>query len=322
MPQKSVAPKRRLGAGRGVARLVDPDRCSWEVAVDRLVTAGMSAGFSQATVDGYRFVLLGDRLNTFRRDHCVEVPADLTRELVELLQAELRDAGLAPASVAAYARVVKKFLNFCLDRGLGVAVEATKVSAPKVPLAPYPVISEKEEVRLLRAAESDRDRMLVDLWLATGLRLGEMANVRLEHLLESPYGTYLSVPESKWGIGRVLPLDTPKNRVSARLERFIAKGHNGERRGPLWLSHRTASGERLALTKNGMKIIVRRMGDRAGVPVHPHLFRHTYATRAVRAGVGPLQLQRALGHRTLEMVNRYYRFDPTDLLSAWRRRPD
>ena len=54
-----------------------------------------------------------------------------------------------------------------------------------------------------------------------------------------------------------------------------------------------------------------------GKRVYPHLFRHSYATNALRGGMNPLELQRILGHSTLEMISRVYaNLTPGDLYEA------
>ena len=49
---------------------------------------------------------------------------------------------------------------------------------------------------------------------------------------------------------------------------------------------------------------------------------HTFATRALSAGVDVMALQKALGHTTLAMVSRYVHYQKDDLLEAWQRRRD
>jgi len=56
--------------------------------------------------------------------------------------------------------------------------------------------------------------------------------------------------------------------------------------------------------------------------VNPHKFRHTFATKALSAGVNLMALQKALGHMTLAMVSRYVHYPADDLLDAWKQRRD
>jgi integrase/recombinase XerD len=68
--------------------------------------------------------------------------------------------------------------------------------------------------------------------------------------------------------------------------------------------------------------VLHRLDQATGIHTHPHKFRHTFATRALAAGVDSLVLQRALGHTSLAMVNVYVHHDASSMLDAWRRRPD
>ncbi|MET0039091.1 tyrosine-type recombinase/integrase [Dehalococcoides mccartyi] len=71
----------------------------------------------------------------------------------------------------------------------------------------------------------------------------------------------------------------------------------------LWLST-TGAG----LSTEGIKVVVRELGKRAGltgVRCSPHTFRHTFATQALINGAGEFEVQSLLGHSTLTMTKRY-----------------
>jgi integrase/recombinase XerD len=71
-----------------------------------------------------------------------------------------------------------------------------------------------------------------------------------------------------------------------------------------------------------VQLVMRRISMETGIRVHPHKFRHTFATRALSAGVDVMALQRVLGHTTLAMVSRYVHYQKADLIEAWKRRTD
>jgi len=80
------------------------------------------------------------------------------------------------------------------------------------------------------------------------------------------------------------------------LERF-----RGREPGPLFLSD---DGKRLK--PHSVAVFLERLGRRAGVKkVHPHRFRHTFATWAIENGARELDVQHLLGHSTPAMVRRY-----------------
>jgi len=75
-----------------------------------------------------------------------------------------------------------------------------------------------------------------------------------------------------------------------------------------------------ALTTSGLLQLIRRLGERAGIPnAYPHRFRHTFAVNFLRNGGNALELQYLLGHSSLEMVRRYVKLAQVDVESAHRR---
>jgi integrase len=72
----------------------------------------------------------------------------------------------------------------------------------------------------------------------------------------------------------------------------------------------------------GVPKTFKRLSTETDVHVNPHKFRHTFATRALSAGVDVMALRKALAHTTLIMVGRYVHYQKDDLLDAWRHRRD
>lgn len=70
----------------------------------------------------------------------------------------------------------------------------------------------------------------------------------------------------------------------------------------------------------GMTILIRRLGDKAKVKVHPHKLRHTFAISFLRAGGDAFSLQYLLGHSTLQMTQRYLQsLNADDAINAHRK---
>ena len=76
--------------------------------------------------------------------------------------------------------------------------------------------------------------------------------------------------------------------------------------------YRKSTSNRLFINRNGeplnligVQILIKRLGDKANVKVHPHQLRHTFAISFLRAGGDVFSLQYLLGHSTLQMTQRY-----------------
>lgn len=92
-----------------------------------------------------------------------------------------------------------------------------------------------------------------------------------------------------------------------RIERHL-RGRPADTGSPkLFLGIRCGPhGDFEALTPSGVLTLVNSAGERAGIKkrVHPHLFRHSFATEALRRGMNAVQLARVLGHNSLRMIER------------------
>ncbi len=321
MPQSPV----RRGSRR--ASIVGERRgrsTSWENATRDFLSDCRRRNLSPATLETYAAMLGNPRTERFRRDHDIEDATDFTAARLKLFETELMEAGLAAQTVTGYHRVFKTFAGFCIREGYGVDDRILDVGGPKREEREPEVFSPAEEKRLLDAAESERDRLIVEFMLATGLRLKEVANATIDDLIDSPEGAYVRVRQGKGRKDRVVPLDTPKNRLSRKLLRYAERSRPlDSRERALFLSSAGGSnGTGGALSSRGIQIMLRRLGQRAGIHAHPHKFRHTFATRALSAGVDVQALRLALGHTTLTMVMRYVQYQKEDILAAWRKRAD
>jgi integrase/recombinase XerD len=264
-------------------------------------------------------------LTAYRHQHKIVSPGDLTAEKVRGFETELLEAGLRPSSIDSFHRHVKNFIGYCLREGDGGDEAVLRVEGPRLEKH-EPETFTTDEDKTLRAALNDRPRdlMLVELMLATGLRLREVANLTVDDVMDSPQGSYLRVRQGKGGKDRAVPLDTPKDKLSARLRRYIDKVRPRvtAERALFVTARRGPTSDVEPLSADAIQTLFKRLSNETGVHVNPHKFRHTYATRALSAGVDVMALQKALGHTTLAMVSRYVHYQRDDLLDAWRHRRD
>jgi site-specific recombinase XerD len=340
MAQPKRRPRRQRNQPNPVRLPVDPDKAlTWADAVETFLGKQKGKNFSKTTTNHYRWMLLGPRSSAFRTDHGVESPGDFTADLLDDFKGELLAEGLSVTTVHGFHRTHKTFLRFCLkadDAELragraaryGVEDGILDAEAPILPKDVEPeTFTELEEKKLLAAAaKNPRDRMLVEFLLHTGLRLAEVCAVTVDDIKLTPDGGYVEVQQGKGKKDRWVPMDTPGYNLSDKVARYIrtVRDKKTEDRH-LFLGSRKKAGcdEYTGLQPRAVQMILRRLSEEAGVEAaNPHKFRHTWGTRGAASGLNPLFLQRAMGHSTLAMTNRYVHASKEDMLKAWSHRTD
>jgi len=236
-----------------------------------------------------------------------------TRPLAALgradLEAFVRDTmagGQSPASTARLVAAVRGFYRFLklTDR---VAVSPTgDLQAPKQ-FSALPKLLSLDEVEALLAApdvgspKGLRDRALIEVLYATGLRVSELVGLRLTDLhLDRGYLECVG----KGSKQRIVPLgDT----ASDWLRRYLREGRPAllGRREAAWLFPNARGGARL--TRVGFWKVLKAYGRQAGVraPLSPHVLRHSFATHLLERGADLRAIQAMLGHADLSTTQIY-----------------
>lgn len=209
---------------------------------------------------------------------------------------------ITPGGIQNRVRALKAFFNWLHREGYTKTYRLERLSNYKVPSHVVDVLSEDEIRRILaacdtRAAWGVRAHAMLTLMLDAGLRLSEVTGLRTADLdLE---GGRLKVM-GKGGKERLIPFGAAAQRALWRYQHH----YRPEPLGPDVYFFLTLDGRPLG--KSGLTSTVKHVAKRSGVTrLHPHLCRHTFATRYLMNGGDVFSLQQILGHTTLEMVRRY-----------------
>jgi integrase/recombinase XerD len=266
-------------------------------------------------VDGFLALLATRRaprtVEAYRRDLAQlsaflgRPPAGATTEDLERYLAELRAAGLAPATLARRVAAIRAFFRhqqLLAERTDNPAAELELPRRrPKLPRT----LSPAEAERLIDAAAGTRprdlrDRALVELLYGAGLRVSEAVSlenggIALDDRLVRCVG--------KGDKERIVPIG---RHAAEAVRRYLARGrpHLDRRHRPeLFLN---AQGG--ALTRAGAFFILRRLAAKAGLDperIHPHLLRHSFATHLLEGGADLRSVQEMLGHADLSTTELY-----------------
>jgi integrase/recombinase XerC len=232
-------------------------------------------------------------------DGSVQHLGEVDHRVVRAWLAHLHGRGLDPASVARKLAAVRSWFRFLVRRGVVRGNPARQVRTPRLPrrLVSFLPIDEAVllvEGRALVGTERERDRAIVELLYASGLRVSELAGLDVDDV-DREQATVRVV--GKGGKERIVPF----GRAAARaLDLHLAR--RGDDRGALFLNRRGGR-----LTVRSMHTIVRRAAHAAGLSrrVTPHTLRHTFATHLLDGGADLRAIQELLGHSRLSTTQRY-----------------
>jgi len=232
---------------------------------------------------------------------------------------------LSAATVHGHVRTLRAFFSWLVAEGFIEISPAKNLKPPKVYRKVISTLSD-EEIRailgVLTPVNSSvaRNQTIIMLLLDTGLRMGELINLKMDdvHMNEG-----LLKVMGKGKKERIVPMGSNAQRALQRyLFRYRPKPlHPG-------IDNVFLSVLGKPLTENSVKLIFSRLAKKSGVTrLHAHLCRHTFATRFLINGGDVFTLQQILGHSTLEMVSHYVnlaanhvaiqhqRFSPLDRLN-------
>lgn len=274
-------------------------------------------GLSERTVDAY----LGDLRKLFAHlvSEGVDRPEAVRPEHVRGWVAGLRSGGLAPASVRRARSSARTYFGFLLAEGVLDADPTEHLQAPKVDRKLPDYLTVDETKRLLEAPDPDhdhywRDRAMLEVLYATGMRVSELTGLTLSLLdLDEGFATVFG----KGAKERLVPIGAPALRALRRyLRELRPRLDRGSGKGIVFL---TARGR--PIRRESVWRVVRNAARRAGLQrdVSPHTLRHTFATHLVEGGADLAAVQELLGHVDISTTEIYTHLDRAYLRDVHRR---
>lgn len=231
---------------------------------------------------------------------------NVSREQITGYMTQLKEKGLAAATIARKLAAIKAFYRFMTAEGYMDANPAEVVEAGTKGIKLPRVLSEDEVVRLLTqpditTAEGFRDRTMLEVLYATGMRVSELINLTLERVdLNMKY----IIAFGKGSKERIVPLGS----VAAEfLQQYLEKV-----RPKLTHEERNTNIVFLAfggheLTRQRFWQIIRAYGRKANInkALTPHILRHSFATHLLDNGADLRSVQELLGHSDISTTQIY-----------------
>ena len=258
---------------------------------------------SDHTVESYGRDL--DMLARFATRHRRPVQA-LTRRDLEAFIRELMSAGFSPRSVTRLVACTRGFYRFLMLDGHVATNPTNDLRAPRAWPALPKFLSMEEVDRLIEQPDTStakglRDRALVELLYATGMRVSELVSLRPGDL--NMAASYLTCT-GKAAKQRIVPMG---RQSVAWVRRYVDLGRAQllGNRSSLYLFVNARRGT--ALTRVGFWKILKAYGRQAGLSrdLSPHTLRHSFATHLLERGADLRTIQTLLGHADLSTTQIY-----------------
>lgn len=218
---------------------------------------------------------------------------------------ELKKEGLSARSINRTLAAIRGFHKFLLRENAAKEDSAAHIELSRTWLHLPDTLSTGEIERLLESPETGnaaglRDRAMMELMYATGLRVSELVTLTLNNINGQ---TGFLVAFGKGGKERIVPV----GRVAMDLvQEYIDTARPSlvrQASPPLLFLGRGGKG----LTRQGFWKIVRKYANKAGLEkkIHPHTFRHSFATHLLEGGADLRSVQMMLGHADIATTQIY-----------------
>ncbi|MEO8352337.1 MAG: site-specific tyrosine recombinase/integron integrase [Chthoniobacteraceae bacterium] len=249
----------------------------------------------------------------------VEIPADsrpgfpssdVEQQNISDFLAHKKRLGLAAASIKLVVVALKIFFRWLTVRGRIASDPAELLPLPRIERYLPETMNELEVDRLLEAIDPHaprgrRDRAILELLYASGLRVSELVNAKLENL---DFDARLIRVTGKGNKTRLVPVGSKAcEAINDYVERERPEAVTRKSGSEIFLSSR--GGRKLTTVRVWQ--IVKEVAKRAGLDlnVYPHLLRHSFATHLLSNGADLRIIQEMLGHADISTTQIYTHVD-------------
>lgn len=259
-------------------------------------------GLSENTLKSYRYDLLQLALQLEQRDHTL---LHASREDILHFLATQVQAGRSPRSLSRYLSSFRQFYRWLLREGRIQKDPSALIESPKLGRGLPRALNEQQVVALLEAPDVGtplglRDRTMLELMYATGLRVSELVNLEVINLGISQGVVRVM---GKGGKERLVPLG---EEALSWMQRYLQASRPDLMKGadcPLVF----VTARKAGMTRQAFWHAIRRHAAVAGIaqPVSPHMLRHSFATHLLNHGADLRVVQLLLGHSDLSTTQIY-----------------
>jgi integrase/recombinase XerD len=274
-------------------------------------------GLSRLTLESYGNDLR--RYFDFLEQKGIISPDEIRPEHIREFVTVLRDLGLMISSVIRNLSSIKNFHKFLVNEDISTNNPSLHIDTPKEPHT-YPAVMTVDEIERLFSipdTETDlgkRDRAMLEMMYACGLRISELLTIEYNSVI-FPEGIVRVI--GKRNKERIIPIGSS---ALNHLKKYLADvrpalASKGKTKSVLFLNSRGNKMSRMGFWK-----IVRKYVQLANlsIDIHPHTFRHSFATHLLEGGADLRSVQEMLGHADITTTQIYTHIDREHLKQVYK----
>jgi integrase/recombinase XerD len=259
-------------------------------------------GLSDNSLQSYRHDLL--HLRECLENRGKELQAATREDLLSVLAAEVQQ-GKSPRSISRYLSAYRQFYRWLIREGSISTDPVALIESPKTGRGLPKALSEAQVESLLAAPDMDsslgiRDRAMLELMYATGLRVSELVGLEISNL-NLNQGVVRVIGKGRKE--RLVPLG---DEAHDSLTEYLASGRpdllKGAQTNSVFVTNRKAG-----MTRQAFWYMLRRYAAQCDIPqkISPHMLRHSFATHLLNHGADLRVVQLLLGHSDLSTTQIY-----------------
>ncbi len=268
--------------------------------------------FSPNTIKAYKQDI-DEFLRFFNYKH-----SGLSRDNIRDFLSSLHNKSTNKATISRKIYAIKSFFRYLIDAGKSDINPMELVSIPKTEKSLPEILTEDEMIAFLdklpeKTLLEVRNKALFELLYASGLRLSELTNLKVENI---NFKERLLRVIGKGNKERIVPFNNKARNIMKKYMSLTEEKYK-KRTDYIFLNFRGGK-----LSDRGVEKIVKtvfRIINGSGKNIYPHLFRHSFATHLLQKGVDLRMIQELLGHSNLSTTEKYTTLNYKDLLKTYNK---
>lgn len=261
-----------------------------EAKINYFLATKKLEGLSPRTLRNYEYILRKLQ-NVFYKPVGTITTADI--KMFMYSEAEKK----SPSSMNTFMTPIKLFFSWLQNEEFIIKNPCASIKPVKEPKRMRKPLTEEQVEQLRDSMLTRREKAILEFFLSTGCRLSEVLNVRIKEL-DFNNKTLLVIGKGN---------KERKVYFTERCKRALLN-YIKERKDNCEYLFVTDRKPCRKLSTRGMEVIINKMQMKSGLDrnIHPHIFRHTFATHALRSGMKPEVIQQILGHEDVGVTLRVY----------------